>query len=56
MSEENSEIRDPKHINQIFGILKKEYAIIENRPENNTDFNRLSFIKPHNKIKLKIFY
>ena len=35
MSEENSEIRDPKHINQIFRILRKEYSIIENRPEDN---------------------
>ena len=35
MPEENSEIRDPKHINQIFRILKKEYAIIENSPEDN---------------------
>ena len=35
MSEDNSEIRDPKHINQIFRILRKEYSIIENRPEDN---------------------
>ncbi len=35
MPEGNSEIRDPKHINQIFRILRKEYSTIENRPEDN---------------------
>jgi hypothetical protein len=39
MSEEDSEIRDPKHINQIFRILRQEYSRIENRPEDNMRFS-----------------
>ena len=46
MPEGNSEIRDPKHINQIFRILRKEYSTIENRPEDDMRYKYNVYMIP----------